>query len=461
MDASKKRYSQFTIRQAMLCGLALTVLLPGRAQGYSLRKGEDGVLLLWRAARVQVQVDASALPGLSGPQVIDHVQAAFLTWTANGVPAQSTFKQSTGQGAAAKDGRNMVQWVSSGWRHGKEAVAITISWYRASTGEVLESDIQANAEDYRWGVTPAKGSGLFDVQNIMAHEAGHFWGVGHSDVQGATMWEVSQPGQLSKRTLAQDDRDGIVALVTALGTTDAAPAQLAQNQAVRSGHGCSAAGDTREGGVALLVLICLLLRARHGRGVMALLPVALMLWAAPAGADDRLEPTATRLAAAAPLVFQGVVTGGKSHFKDGLIVTDSTISVQRCFKGPCPTTRTLRTLGGVVGDLGMHVAGEARPRPGQELILFGRLSQGVVRTLGLAAGVYQVTRDGGVLPGANAASEAAPPGTKRSRPRLEQFVHQIQRGAANAVSLGASEKAGETKSPSTEGSDTSEKREKR
>lgn len=431
MDRRQTPLTRHTPRWVLLCGLALAVSFPAEAAGYSLRQGEGGVLLLWRADRAEVQVDTSAMTGLSGPQVLDHVRAAFVTWTANGVPTRCSFKEGQSKDGAAKDGRNTVSWISKGWSHGKEAVAITISWYRASTGEVLESDIEANAQDHRWGVAPAKGSGKFDIQNIMAHEAGHFWGVGHSAVQSATMWQMSLPEQLTKRTLTQDDRDGIAALVTALGKTSYQENQLTSAPDSVSGGGCNMVGDTRESGLAVLALIVLLLMSRHRRGLFVLPPALLLLGPGHARADERAEqaPTAQRLAAAAPLVFQGVVKQSESRKWRGLIVTDHTVAVARCFKGPCPANRTVRTLGGVVGDLGMHVAGEAQPRPGDELMIFGRQAHGVVRALGLAAGVYRITPDGAVVPGAVQSAAVNLPAQDQHPARLERLVDQIRRGA--------------------------------
>jgi hypothetical protein len=368
---------------------------------------------------------------VSGPQLLDQVRSAFATWSANGVPSRCAFRSRKGSAGAAKDGRNMVRWVESGWSHGKETVAITISWYRVSTGELLESDIVANAQDYRWGVNPAKGSGMYDVQNVMAHEVGHFWGVGHSEERSATMWIDSMPEQVSKRTLARDDLDSIAALVAAVNANTSAthnseyqPADPATAYA----GGCTAAGDTRKGGWAVLVLIVLLLMARHRRGVMALLPAVSLLWPAMAGADDHAISFIERMAARAPLVFQGVVTRSESRLLRGFIVTDHTVRVRRCFKGPCPTVRTLRTLGGVVGDIGMHASGEARPLPGHELVLFARADGDVVRALGRGVGVYTITEDGGVkAAGCRAAADSGQEHAHSHAPtRLVQLVNQIR-----------------------------------
>ena len=56
------------------------------------------------------------------------------------------------------------------------------------------------------------GTGGFDVQNVMTHEFGHMLGLGHSDVTGATMVQGTYYGDISKRTLEQDDINGFNAI---------------------------------------------------------------------------------------------------------------------------------------------------------------------------------------------------------------------------------------------------------
>ncbi len=453
----------------MCFGLALAVGSPSNVSAYSLRQGKDGVQLHWKVDTLGVEVDTKSLAGVSGPHLMDQVRAAFVTWSANGVPSRSTFRDRKGAATATKDGRNMVRWIKSGWSHGKETVAITISWYRVSTGELLESDIVANAQDHRWAINPKKGSGLYDVQNIMAHEVGHFWGVGHSQEKSATMWIDSMPEQVSKRSLARDDRDGIAALVAAVNASTSAAHNPEPGEAApmttRAG-GCSAAGDIREGGYALLLLIVLLLMSRHRRGVMVLLPAALMLWAAPAEADSRAGSSVERLADQAPLVFQGVVTRSESRMLRGLIVTDHTVRVRRCFKGPCPAERTLRTLGGVVGDLGMHASGEAQPRPGHELVMFAQAaSGGVVRALSRGAGIYTITDEGAVESAGCRAAAAGSRRTNRSHhhpTRLVQLVNQIKRVVPGPdAAMKPKKQSTKQSAPPAAHSDTPEKRDQK
>ena len=88
------------------------------------------------------------------------------------------------------------------------------------------------------------------------------------------------------------------------------------------------------------------------------------------------------------------------------IVTDTTVRVDESFRGGAPVgaTLVLRKLGGVLGDLGLHVEGEASVGPGERVLLFARAfpADGVVRPVGMSQGVLPIRRAAGldaVLPG--------------------------------------------------------------
>ena len=48
-----------------------------------------------------------------------------------------------------------------------------------------------------------------DIWNIMAHEAGHFWGLGHVDESQHTMYTYGAYGDTDKRDLFCGDIEGI------------------------------------------------------------------------------------------------------------------------------------------------------------------------------------------------------------------------------------------------------------
>jgi hypothetical protein len=106
------------------------------------------------------------------------------------------------------------------------------------------------------------------------------------------------------------------------------------------------------------------------------------------------------------VVLAECVREGSRYDEAGRIVTDVTLEVHDALKGShLPGEQVeLTLLGGVVGDVGMRVPGEAHLPVGREAIVFAhRANDGRVRTVGMAQGVLPVERASGramVHPGA-------------------------------------------------------------
>jgi len=129
--------------------------------------------------------------------------------------------------------------------HQPGELALTTVWSRAC-GEIVEADVEVNADAstasaFMWAdldVTTTNG-GYHDLQNALTHEMGHFIGLDHTcelapgaaagevDNLGnpvpncndatpaemeATMFPSSEAGDVSKRTLSDDDRGGLCAI---------------------------------------------------------------------------------------------------------------------------------------------------------------------------------------------------------------------------------------------------------
>lgn len=93
------------------------------------------------------------------------------------------------------------------------------------------------------------------------------------------------------------------------------------------------------------------------------------------------------------------------------IVTDATLRVDERMWGPAREGQTIvvRRLGGVIGDLGLRVEGEASYEPGERVILFATMnrSAGVLRPVGMSQGVMHVRHVEGaeaVMPGGDGLS---------------------------------------------------------
>lgn len=91
-------------------------------------------------------------------------------------------------------------------------------WYWRSSGYLTQFDVEVNTY-YSWCYTGLPGPSQYDFQAVMAHEFGHSFGLGdlYDTVPGVadtlkTMFGHSHFGEYRKRTLEQDDKDGVAHL---------------------------------------------------------------------------------------------------------------------------------------------------------------------------------------------------------------------------------------------------------
>lgn len=101
------------------------------------------------------------------------------------------------------------------------------------------------------------------------------------------------------------------------------------------------------------------------------------------------------------VVLATCVDGRASRDGRRRIVTDYDVRVEETMKGDTRegATLTMRTLGGVLGDLGMRIEGEPHLEVGRRYLLFLRtLSDGrTLRPVGMSQGVMPVEEEGGTL----------------------------------------------------------------
>jgi len=138
------------------------------------------------------------------------VQGAAVTFVDGGI---QHFTGDWTTRVAAPDGFNAVEMVKQGWNLGNTVLGWTSVFSDPLTGEILEADIYLNGQDFTWadlaGAQDHPHSHAYDLQNIVTHEAGHVLGLAHSQVLLATMWPITALGETHKRTLHDDDRDGL------------------------------------------------------------------------------------------------------------------------------------------------------------------------------------------------------------------------------------------------------------
>ncbi|MCA9183773.1 MAG: hypothetical protein KDA51_20065, partial [Planctomycetales bacterium] len=114
---------------ALNLSVIVSLLVCSLAHGYTLRKGQDGKVLIWDADRVEIYIDKSSLPKVGG--AVDAVRAGFDVWSSSGMPIEFEYEISEKPlSRDGRDGKTVVVFENNKWGHGEDVVAITLTTYR-------------------------------------------------------------------------------------------------------------------------------------------------------------------------------------------------------------------------------------------------------------------------------------------------------------------------------------------
>lgn len=221
MRPESSLYQPFISAQR-LCVMAL--ITPLTALGLSVPSASAWTPLgaTWPNLPVPYEINTSSSQELGADTSVSVIQASYDTWSdpsCSGFRVQ--YRGTTSNNWRSGDGVNTHQWIYSSNQRpaelgGRETIGVTLSLYRGSS--LVDGDILYNGIDHRWSTNPSR-SGQVDAQSIITHEIGHQLGLGHTLVNGATMYP-SYAGGTGPRTLSQDDIEGVCSLYPGSGAPE-------------------------------------------------------------------------------------------------------------------------------------------------------------------------------------------------------------------------------------------------
>lgn len=202
-------------------------IVSGRA---APKVSDSGDAVRWWKDSVTITTDASLAD--IGADAEDAVRSGFGTWAAHddNLP-KLRFDSSSKRKPVTltPDGENRVYFAPITVPGHENDLAITLAYTRPDTGEVTEADVVLNSK-HPYGVLLAAGaeekhgkghgnsaaalsflmasgcSGTYDVQSVVTHEIGHFFGLGEDTTDAAaTMYFSTLPCDLGKRDLSTAD----------------------------------------------------------------------------------------------------------------------------------------------------------------------------------------------------------------------------------------------------------------
>jgi hypothetical protein len=183
----------------------------------------EGYPLFWPLRHLQYSINRRGVPGLSEDQLRDALEQSFSTWTdvvCGEEPIQLVIEQEeqlTSLEPRPKDQEPRISVITyvpaDEWTDKDHALAITNMRYNRHTGHILGADLLLNGA-HQFEVCPDTGceGAATDLINVVTHEAGHFLGLAHSDMESATMWWNAATWDTGKRSLEFDDVAGVCAI---------------------------------------------------------------------------------------------------------------------------------------------------------------------------------------------------------------------------------------------------------
>jgi MYXO-CTERM domain-containing protein len=104
---------------------------------------------------------------------------------------------------------NIIMFRSVAWPYSSSShtLALTTVTFNTENGHIYDVDIEVNAAQV--AITTTDNDVKYDLEAILAHELGHYFGLAHSGVSTATMFSKYAKGTIDLRSPEADDHAGV------------------------------------------------------------------------------------------------------------------------------------------------------------------------------------------------------------------------------------------------------------
>lgn len=208
------------------------------AHAFEVRKDSTGALVKW-ASGVPFHFEAGFDAKLGVPGATEALKKSVAAYN-EGAPVQVSIDGAAtrGMGFDPKGANENDIVVLEQWPYNPNSLAVTVVTIEEVSHTIVDADIAINHSDNTFAVLAAdsvRGGDNYDLQNTVMHELGHAVGLAHSSQSDrAVMFPLAYPGEVNKRTLSDDDIDGLRLLYATASST--------LTEAGDAAVGCSQAG---------------------------------------------------------------------------------------------------------------------------------------------------------------------------------------------------------------------------
>jgi hypothetical protein len=361
--------------RAIVCAMTAAMIAAAThdAAAFDIKHTSGGQPVHWNASQVDYVVDPSVERRVPGGAAA--VSIAVRGWSHEaGGPALTT-SVGAGEAKPGLDGQNSVILAPLGFAAAGDALAVTVTSYDNTSGNIVDSDIVINGL-HAFAVLdatarPASGAypiatdgpsddddtlrpAPFDLVHVVSHEVGHTLGLAdENDDHTSLMYAFTAPGDASIRAPSNDDIDGVDALYGGEGSAGSS-----------RGAGCgqsSVAGSRTRPADAWFVLALVvgaavrLASPRRARVVVRIsLPLGGALVALLACPNPARSATPGPTFAADAIAR--VATASTSNV-GGLFQTTLDLVPTACKHDPCPARARVQAWGGTLGGITQRIGG--------------------------------------------------------------------------------------------------------